>query len=85
MRSQLSGLRPMHLDRRKAISGLIELCPLMSREKVEGDTLSRKATLRGETPNGFKYTSLINSPGWGGLCIAISDNPHNLQYRHSRL
>ena len=61
--SQLSGVRPRQRDKRNAISGLTELWPLMSRENVDGETLSFQATLLGETPRGFKYTSEINSPG----------------------
>jgi hypothetical protein len=44
--NQLSGLRPRVFERRKAISGVIPLFPLISLWKVEGDTFSLAATLR---------------------------------------
>ena len=45
MINQLSGERPSVFERRKAISELILLCPLISRLKVEGATLSFAATV----------------------------------------
>ena len=85
MASQLSGLRHSAFDRRKAISGEILLSPFNSLLSVEGDTLRLWATFLTLSPKGVIYTSLINSPGCGGLCIAISGNPHNLRCMRSHL
>jgi hypothetical protein len=77
MASQLSGLLPKTLERRSAISGDTLLSPLIKRVKVEGDIFRFVAAFLDVIPFGVRYRSLINSPGWGGLNIVISDSPHS--------
>ena len=50
MASQLSGERPKHLDKRKAISGLMPLLPVSTRFNVEGETPSLEASSRPVMP-----------------------------------
>lgn len=33
-------------------------------------------------PCGSRQTPVMNSPGWGGLCMLISDNPHSPECEH---
>ena len=82
--SQLSGARPRTFERRKAISGLMPLFPFSNRDSVEGETPRFDASWRELMPKGSRYTSRMNSPGCGGLCIVISDNPHNQVHRRYR-
>ena len=79
MANQLSGDRPRALERRKAIYELILLFAFKMRLKVEGHTPSLKASCLPVISKGTRYTSLINSPGWGGLCMGISGSPRNLK------
>jgi hypothetical protein len=72
--SQLSGERPMHFERRSAIPALTLLLPVSTRLSVEGDTPSFDANSRPLMPLGSRYIEPMNSPGCGGLCIAISDS-----------
>src|SRR6266404_481564 len=82
--SQLSGERPRALESRSAISGLTLLAPLRIRCNVEPATPSFAANSRALRLFGFRYTSVINSPGCGGLCIDISDSPRNHALPHGR-
>jgi len=60
MASQLSGLRPNALERRKAISGLTLLLPMTSRLNVDGDTFNDAAAFRYVTLNGsFERRELL--------------------------
>lgn len=67
MANPLSGDLPKVLDNRSAIFELTLLFPLINRLNVDGETLSFSAIVRSLISKGSKYTSLINSPGCGGL------------------
>src|ERR1035437_5968640 len=84
MASQLSGERPRALDRRSAISGLTPLVPLSTRFSVDAATPRLTASCRPVRPFGSRYTAVMNAPGWGGLCIAISDSPRSPRRRRVR-
>ena len=70
-------LLPSPFERRRAISGLTPLCPLISRRKVDGETPSFNAMLRRLRFRWVRNTSRMNSPGWGGLYIVINGSPRN--------
>ena len=80
MANQLSGERPIALGNRNAISGLTELRPETNRVKVDAAAprLSDKDLIL--ISKGSMSVSRINSPGCGGLCIAISDCFHRLSF-----
>ncbi len=82
---QLSGVRPSTCDNLSAISGEMLLVPFNSLVKVEGETFRFFATFLELRAKGSRYTSRMNSPGWGGLYMLISGSPHSLQYAHCHL
>ena len=84
MLSQLSGLRPSTLDSRSAISGDTALLPFTTRLSVEAATPRCVTSVLQLIQCGSMWMDSINSPGWGGLCIFISDNPRNLRCKHYR-
>jgi hypothetical protein len=57
------------------------LSPFRRRFNVEGDTPRLSAIFLALIAEGVIYISRKNSPGCGGLCMAISDNPHNSIWR----
>ncbi len=67
--NQLSGVRPSAFDNRRAISGVTRLVPFRTRLSVDAATSKLCASSRPLTPLGSKYTSKMNSPGCGGLCM----------------
>jgi hypothetical protein len=69
--SQPSGDRPNTFDNLKAISGLIPALPFNSAEKVFLVTPSALAASVTLIWSGSTQNSLMISPGWGGLCMAI--------------
>ena len=82
MASQLSGLRPSAIDRRSANSGLTARSRRTTRASVEGGTSSRDANRRTLTSSGARYSVEMNSPGCGGLCMAINGSPRSRDPGH---
>ena len=76
--------RPSALDRRSAISGLTALRLATTRAKVDAATPRFSANDLMLMSNGLIYVSRINSPGCGGLCIAINDSPRSRSRGHPR-
>src|SRR6056297_1049979 len=69
--NQLSGLPPKAFDGRIAIWGEIPNRPFNRADRVFLETPSPLAASVTVNPNGSKQSSLITSPGCGGLCTTI--------------